>query len=331
LNGTTEASNGASDDGTAKAKDGNAKDKAANLPYRAPPTGIILPKKVNAKVTSRSPGSSGSSTPEDSNGTKEGNGKDKASDLPYRAPPTGIILPKKANTKATSRSSTTEDSKGSTKGANAKVTSRSSTTDDAKGATKKANTKATSGSSTTEDREDRKETGPTIVDAAGFATSEDPKLKRLATALGESGGEDTPIVAPLEAFTPPKQLLATIESFARCISIYGQYEALTKDSPAEVNEAAAAKTAAETSTATPAHVHSTHGEPTFTNFATWFKDTLDYVYLRDEPIPENGARLVPLRLLEIPDKSHLGHGLPDESFSSDHLCLVVDFAILSRP
>ncbi|KAK3805363.1 MAG: hypothetical protein J3Q66DRAFT_127970 [Benniella sp.] len=312
LNDTTEASNGATEasKGTAKAKEGNAKDKTSDLPYRAPPTGIILPKKANAKVTSRSPGSSGSSTPEDSNGTKEGNGKDKDPDLPYRAPPTGIILPKKAN---------------------AKVTSRSSTTDGSKGATKKANAKATSGSSTTEDTGDTKETGPTIVDAAGYATSEDPKLKRLATALGESGGEDTPIVAPLEAFTPPRQLLATIESFARCISIYGQYEALTKDSPAEVNEAAAAKTAAETSTATPAHVHSTHGEPTFTNFATWFKDTLDYVYLRDEPIPENGARLVPLRLLEIPDKSHLGHGLPDENFSSDHLCLVVDFAILARP
>ncbi|KAF9171065.1 hypothetical protein BGX20_008148 [Mortierella sp. AD010] len=206
------------------------------------------------------------------------NKKDK--DLPYRAPPTGIILPKQSAAKAPSVEGQPQS---------------------------------------------------TVVDSADFAVSEDPKIRHLAAvdASAESGGEDARVIAPLEAFTPPRDLQTAVESFPRCISIYGQYESLTKDSPAEEDPIAAAATAAEESTATKAHTEHTHGEPVFTNFATWFKDTLDYVYLLDEPIPKNGARLVPLRLLEIPDKSHLGHGLPDEKFSSDHLCLMVEFAILS--
>ncbi|KAK3837505.1 MAG: Endonuclease/exonuclease/phosphatase [Linnemannia gamsii] len=235
-----------------------------DLPYRAPPTGIILPKQAPA-VSAASE-------------------KD-AAELPYRAPPTGIILPKAA----------------------------AATNGTANGDTSKL---------------DLASLPQTMVDSATFKDSIDPKLQNLA-AIKESG-EDAPIVAPLEAFTPAQDLLAAIEAQPRCISIYGQYEELTKDDPAEINEAAAAKTAANESTASTPPAVSTHGEPMFTNFATWFKDTLDYVYLYDQPIPESGARLVPLRLLEIPDKSFLGHGLPDENFSSDHLCLMVEFAILPR-
>ncbi|KAF9942345.1 hypothetical protein BGZ67_002067 [Mortierella alpina] len=204
------------------------------------------------------------------------NGNKTDADLPYRAPPTGIILPKAA---------------------------------------------ASAGKSSSE---------TTIADSTKFGDSEDPKIKNLAIMASSAAGEDAPVHAPLEAFTPAENLLAAVEAHARCISIYGQYEALTKDDPAEVNiEAAEANNEIE-STATAAPVEHTHGEPTFTNFATWFKDTLDYVYLYDQPIPKAGARLVPLRLLEIPDKSFLGHGLPDENFSSDHLCLMVEFALLAR-
>ncbi|KAG0212975.1 hypothetical protein BGX28_005216 [Mortierella sp. GBA30] len=208
--------------------------------------------------------------------TDSTNGDKKDADLPYRAPPTGIILPKQAPAKTASSPDTT------------------------------------------------------IANFTEFASSEDPKIKNLATMGATSSGEDAPVIAPLEAFTPAQDLLAAVEAYPRCISIYGQYEALTKNDPAEVNTAAAQETVAVESTATPAPADHTHGEPTFTNFATWFKDTLDYVYLYDQPIPEAGARLVPLRILEIPDESFLGHGLPDENFSSDHLCLMVEFAILSR-
>lgn len=231
-----------------------------DLPYRAPPTGIILPKQAPA-------------VPE----------KDAAADLPYRAPPTGIILPKQA----------------------------------------------TNGASNGDSKLDLAVLPQTMVDSKTFKDSIDPKLQQLAAIT--ASGEDAPVVAPLEAFTPAQDLKTAIEAHPRCVSIYGQYETLTKDDPAEVNEAAAAQTAATESTASAPPAVSTHGEPTFTNFATWFKDTLDYVYLYDQPIPESGARLVPLRLLEIPDKSFLGHGLPDENFSSDHLCLMVEFAILLRP
>ncbi|KAF9967195.1 hypothetical protein BGZ70_010474 [Mortierella alpina] len=170
----------------------------------------------------------------------------------------------------------------------------------------------------------------TIADSTKFGDSEDPKIKNLAAMASSASGEDAPVHAPLEVFTPAKDLLAAVEAYARCISIYGQYETLTKDHPAEVNTKVVEASDEIESTATAAPVEHTHGEPTFTNFATWFKDTLDYVYLYDQPIPEAGARLVPLRLLEIPDKSFLGHGLPDENFSSDHLCLMVEFALLAR-
>ncbi|KAG9326579.1 hypothetical protein KVV02_001506 [Mortierella alpina] len=204
------------------------------------------------------------------------NGNKTDADLPYRAPPTGIILPKAAASAEKSSSETT------------------------------------------------------IADSTKFGDSEDPKIKNLAIMASSAAGEDAPVHAPLEAFTPAENLLAAVEAHARCISIYGQYEALTKDDPAEVNIEAAEANKEIESTATAAPVEHTHGEPTFTNFATWFKDTLDYVYLYDQPIPKAGARLVPLRLLEIPDKSFLGHGLPDENFSSDHLCLMVEFALLAR-
>lgn len=204
------------------------------------------------------------------------NGSKTDADLPYRAPPTGIILPKAAAPA------------------------------------------------------DKSSPETTIADFTQFGDSEDPKIKNLAIMGSSASGEDAPVHAPLEAFTPAKDLLAAVEAYARCISIYGQYETLTKDDPAEVNTEAAQASSEIESTATEAPAEHTHGEPIFTNFATWFKDTLDYVYLYDQPIPEAGARLVPLRLLEIPDKSFLGHGLPDENFSSDHLCLMVEFALLAR-
>ncbi|KAF9906847.1 hypothetical protein BX616_000593 [Lobosporangium transversale] len=175
----------------------------------------------------------------------------------------------------------------------------------------------------------------TIANAADFASSQDPKIKKLAekdatSAANNESGEDARVIAPIEAFTPPQELKAAIEASPRCISIYGQYEILIKDNPAQVSAGAAAKTDTGNTTATKAHTHHTHGEPIFTNFATWFKDTLDYVYLLDEPLPENGARLVPLKFLEVPDQSFLGHGLPDENFSSDHFCLMVEFALLCK-
>jgi hypothetical protein len=246
-----------------------ASEPKSDLPYRAPPTGIILPKQAPGASAAAA---AAAASPE----------KDIAADLPYRAPPTGIILPKQTNGAATNGDS----------------------------------------------KLDLTALPRTMVDSKTFKDSTDPKLQQLAAMT--TSGEDAPVVAPLEAFTPAQDLLSAIEAHPRCISIYGQYENLTKDDPAEFSASAAAQTAATESTASLPHAVSTHGEPTFTNFATWFKDTLDYVYLYDQPIPESGARLVPLRLLEIPDKSFLGHGLPDENFSSDHLCLMVEFAILPR-
>lgn len=198
---------------------------------------------------------------------------------------------------------------------------------------------------------------PTIMDSKDFATNSDPKIQDLAkkiaagstttnsTSGGEKSGagEDAPVIAPLEAFTPPKDLLAAIEALPRCISIYSQYEALTaahhlndnvKPPEPEGKAVPVVKKTPEAelaeTTATKARTEHMHGEPVFTNYATWFKDCLDYVYLYDQPRPQHGARLVPLKLLEIPHRSYLGIGLPDENFSSDHFCLLVEFAILAQ-
>ncbi|KAF9425546.1 hypothetical protein BGZ94_007433 [Podila epigama] len=192
---------------------------------------------------------------------------------------------------------------------------------------------------------------PTIMDSKDFAKNHDPKIKDLAKKLAagskaseggekaKSSTEDAPVIAPLEAFTRPQDLLAKVESYPRCISIYSQYEALTaehnlndnvntKDNT-PVDEKTPEAKLAET-TATKARTEHTHGEPVYTNYATWFKDCLDYVYLYDQPRNSQGARLVPLKLLEIPHVSYMGVGLPDENFSSDHFCLLVEFAILAK-
>ncbi|KAF9305297.1 hypothetical protein BGZ74_010731 [Mortierella antarctica] len=251
------------------------------------------------------------------NGTKKESGTFVATiDRPYRAAPTGIKLPViKPSSSGTS-------------------------------------TPGTNGNSNETDHS----VPPTIMDSKDFATNSDPKIQDLAKKIAaetsktnggggaKSGaGEDAPVIAPLEAFTPPKALLAAIEALPRCISIYSQYEALTAEHNLNDNikpqepEGKAAPVVKKTpeaelaeTTATKARTEHTHGEPVYTNYATWFKDCLDYVYLYDQPRPEHGARLVPLKLLEIPHRSYLGIGLPDENFSSDHFCLLVEFAILAQ-
>ncbi|KAG0031478.1 hypothetical protein BGZ82_006958, partial [Podila clonocystis] len=134
---------------------------------------------------------------------------------------------------------------------------------------------------------------PTIMNSKDFAANNDPKIQDLAkkitadtTKTGGGGeksgaGEDAPVIAPLEAFTPPKALLAAIEALPRCISIYSQYEALTAEHNLNDNikpqepEGKAAPVVKKTpeaelaeTTATKARTEHTHGEPVYTNYAT---------------------------------------------------------------
>ncbi|KAF9583440.1 hypothetical protein BGW38_009455 [Lunasporangiospora selenospora] len=280
----------------------DTKSSENSLPYPAPPTGIKVPLKSSASDTTES--TSPTKAPKSTN---DGSSSSSA-DLPYPTPPTGIKIPLKSSVSA---SASAEDTKSS----NDDKTSSSVDLPYPAPPTGIAIPAKSNGSNASLS---------TIVDAAEFVTSKDPKIKRLAASV-----EDAPVIAPLEAFTPPRDLKASIESHPRCISIYGQYEQLSQQYPPEIKPEDPNASQNE-SKPTPAPIEFVHGEPTFTNYATWFKDTLDYVYLLDEPVPENGAQLIPLKLLEIPDKSFLGLGLPDENFSSDHLCLMVDFAILPR-
>ncbi|KAG0226129.1 hypothetical protein BGW42_003918 [Actinomortierella wolfii] len=161
---------------------------------------------------------------------------------------------------------------------------------------------------------------------------------------GSAKGEDMPVLAPLEAFTMPQDLVKAIHMHPRCLSIYSQYETTIAQNPQAIappsaTEAVESKDdkgaeAKETKDDDPYRIkklHYCHGEPKFTNYATWFKDTLDYVYLLEDTDPNkytpSPLRLYPQKLLEIPDNSWLGNGLPDEKFSSDHLCLMVEFGM----
>jgi len=65
------------------------------------------------------------------------------------------------------------------------------------------------------------------------------------------------------------------------------------------------------------------GEPKFTNVNTGFVGTLDYLFFES-------AKLLPLTLLELPEENTLGvMSLPNQLFSSDHICLRAEFAINS--
>jgi len=61
------------------------------------------------------------------------------------------------------------------------------------------------------------------------------------------------------------------------------------------------------------------GEPKFTNSNTGFLGTLDYLFF--------DYKLTQLSLLELPEENTLGASLPNQQFSSDHLCLRAEFAI----
>ncbi|KAG0269512.1 hypothetical protein DFQ27_003200 [Actinomortierella ambigua] len=166
-----------------------------------------------------------------------------------------------------------------------------------------------------------------------------------AAGSGASKGEDAPVVAPLEAFTSPQDLVKAIHAHPRCLSIYSQYEEIMGQNPQELAPPAKEEKGGDKEGQEEVdkeekvdddpyrikRLDFCHGEPKFTNYATWFKDTLDYVYLLEESDPAlytpSSLRLYPRRLLEIPDHSWLGNGLPDEHFSSDHLCLLVEFYI----
>ncbi|KAF9979247.1 hypothetical protein BGZ73_002515 [Actinomortierella ambigua] len=167
-----------------------------------------------------------------------------------------------------------------------------------------------------------------------------------AASSGAGKGEDAPVLAPLEAFTPPQDLVKAIHAHPRCLSIYSQYEEIVGQNPQEIappaNESKEEDKEKQHKEGDKGEhkdddpyrikrLHYCHGEPKFTNYATWFKDTLDYVYLLEESDPAkytpSSLRLYPQRLLEIPDHSWLGSGLPSEQFSSDHLCLLVEFSI----
>jgi RNA exonuclease NGL2 len=61
-----------------------------------------------------------------------------------------------------------------------------------------------------------------------------------------------------------------------------------------------------------------YGEPRFTDYASQFQGTLDYMFY------EKDAKISIKRILMLPKEEFLKPSLPNKNFGSDHLCLVAD-------
>lgn len=61
------------------------------------------------------------------------------------------------------------------------------------------------------------------------------------------------------------------------------------------------------------------GEPRFTNYASQFQGTLDYIFI------EKDRKDISVKsILMLPKEEFLKPSLPNKNFGSDHLCLVID-------
>jgi mRNA deadenylase 3'-5' endonuclease subunit Ccr4 len=69
-------------------------------------------------------------------------------------------------------------------------------------------------------------------------------------------------------------------------------------------------------------------EPLFTNFAASWNGTLDYLL-----IDAHDTRLLPVSVLELPDVSEVNVqvALPNDKFSSDHVCLAATLRLSAHP
>jgi mRNA deadenylase 3'-5' endonuclease subunit Ccr4 len=65
------------------------------------------------------------------------------------------------------------------------------------------------------------------------------------------------------------------------------------------------------------------GEPKFTNYTEWI-GTLDYIMLRQD----KHHHLFELqRILRLPDEKDCQPGLPNQIYSSDHLCIMAEYKL----
>ena len=62
-----------------------------------------------------------------------------------------------------------------------------------------------------------------------------------------------------------------------------------------------------------------YGEPPFTNYASQFQGTLDYLFIEKQE-----SHVAIQSLLMLPKEEHLKPSLPNKNFGSDHLCLVAN-------
>lgn len=74
------------------------------------------------------------------------------------------------------------------------------------------------------------------------------------------------------------------------------------------------------------------GEPPFTHFVDRYRGTLDYIMVTDEGEKEGASRLGAVSLLEIPTEEEVSKqtALPNDMFSSDHLCIGCKFLLHLR-
>ncbi|RKP25061.1 hypothetical protein SYNPS1DRAFT_22911, partial [Syncephalis pseudoplumigaleata] len=118
-----------------------------------------------------------------------------------------------------------------------------------------------------------------------------------ATAVAPSAHPDPAAVT----FKPYVEFVEDFEAMPPCQSAYAQYTALHPEMASTEWE----------------------GESRFTNYAVW-QGTLDYV-MQVMDADSKDVRL--LQLLRLPSEDMCRPGLPNRVYSSDHLCIMAEYAL----
>ncbi|KAI9594641.1 Endonuclease/exonuclease/phosphatase [Syncephalis fuscata] len=107
-----------------------------------------------------------------------------------------------------------------------------------------------------------------------------------------------------ETFKPYTEFADAFEAMPPCKSAYAQYTTLHPESASAEWE----------------------GEARFTNYAVW-QGTLDYIM---QVMDKESQDVELLRLLRLPDEHMCKPGLPNRVYSSDHLCIMAEYALASE-
>lgn len=132
------------------------------------------------------------------------------------------------------------------------------------------------------------------MDGSRSLIGQNESKEGTAAAEDEEGGD---VIISIEDLATVKQLLDKHENTRPWKSIYSHFGDINTDE-SEVGN---------------------YGEPRFTNYASQFQGTLDYLFV------EKDEKSISIKsILMLPKEEYLKPSLPNRNFGSDHLCLVAN-------